>query len=375
MEGLRGFAALLVVFDHTVGESWGLGAWTAQNHGITAFALLTGLLLAGPFLRARIDGRPSPSAASFYRARVARIFPGYWVALAIAAMTIGLHSMGPGDEWRVITLTQTIGTDTPFEGLPPTWSLSLFLSFYLALPAWSWWRARRDRSVRNAGSLLRREVGWLLGLIVLAWVVRTTSLTDPIAPGTAFTLLGRADWFALGMILAALTIAQARGIAPRAALLPGRRPGIALLCALALTVASALVPMHLEELRDQLDTGAGFLLIAALVLHGSVLRGPQRLFASRPARALGRWSFGIFLWGYVVQKAIIQIDPGISTGPHLVLTIAGAIVLGAASWRWVERPAAHLLRHGPSQAGGERTRRLLLRASLVSVPRRQGETA
>ena len=350
VDGLRGLAALLVVFDHVVGDAWGLGPWSEQNHGITVFALLTGFLLSSRFLRARLDGRPRPATLSFLRARAARIYPGYWVALIVAAVTVGLHGMGAGDWWRVGTLTQTFGSDTPFEGLPPTWSLSLFFSFYLALPVWSWLRSRSDRPGEGAGAILRREALWLGGLIVFALVVRTWSLTDPIAPDPVFSLLGRADWFAIGMLLSVLVIANARGLAPRMLLAPGRRPGLFLLGALALTAASALVPVRLEELRDQLDTLAAGVLVTAIVLHGPVLSGVQHAFASRPAQALGRWSYGIFLWGYVAQKAIGQVAPGIGTGAHLGLTLAAAIVLGAASWRWVERPASQRLGRGRERA-------------------------
>lgn len=308
----------------------------------TLFALLTGFLLSGPFLRARLENRPGPKARQFLRGRVARIYPAYWVALVGAALTIGLQDMGPGDLWRVITLTQTFGPDTPFEGLLPAWSLSLFLSFYFALPLWSWWRRRTDSSAQGEGSILRCEVGWLLLVVVLSWVTRTTSMIDPIAREPYYTLLGRADWFATGMMLAVLTTAQARGVAPRLLLLPGWRPGMALIAALGLTVASALVPVHWEELRDQLDTAAGGVLIAGAVLVGPALRGPQRWLASRPARALGRWSYGIFLWGYIVQKLITKIEPGVPTAAHLALTMAGAVALGAASWRYIEKP---LVRH------------------------------
>jgi peptidoglycan/LPS O-acetylase OafA/YrhL len=116
VDGLRGLAALLVVFDHAVHKDWGLWAWSQQNHGITLFALLTGFLLSAPFLRARLEGRPAPPALGFLRARAVRIYPAYWVALAGAAVLIGLQRMGPNDLWQVITLTQTFGTDTPFEG-------------------------------------------------------------------------------------------------------------------------------------------------------------------------------------------------------------------------------------------------------------------
>lgn len=328
VDGLRGLAALLVVFDHTVDDSWGLGGWTQQNHGITVFALLTGFLLSGRFLKARV-------------------YPGYWVALAVAAATIGLNAVaGPGDVWRVVTLTQAYGEGTPLKGLPPTWSLSLFMSFYLALPLWSWWRGRADRRAgRTAGPLLRREVAWLSGLVLLAFAVRATSATDPIAHSPSFTLFGRADWFAAGMLVAVLVAAQARGLAPRLALLPGRRPGMALAAALALSGSGALVALGLPwEARNQLDTAAAVLLVGAMVLHGPTLVGPQRLLASRPARALGRWSYGIFLWGYICEEALRALAPGIPTAPLLALTIASATALGAASWRWIEHPTSHHLR-------------------------------
>src|SRR3712207_2606619 len=86
VEGLRGLAALIVVFDHVIHKDWGLWAWSQQNHGITLFAVLTGFLLSAPFLRARLEGRPAPRATAFLRARAARIYPGYWVALGGAAL-------------------------------------------------------------------------------------------------------------------------------------------------------------------------------------------------------------------------------------------------------------------------------------------------
>lgn len=344
VDGLRGLAAILVVVDHAIDDSWGLGSWTEQNHGILLFALLTGTLLSSQFLRARLDGRPLPPVAPFLRARFARIFPGYWLVLGVAALTIGLHAMGPGDVWRVITLTQTFGTDTPYEGLIPMWSLSLFLSFYLFLPVWAWWRSRSDRGPEASSAILRREVKWLLGLFGVAIVVRAFGLTDPIAHGPEFNLLGRADWFAAGMLLTVLLIARSRGVAPAVPSIPGRHPGLAFAAALALTILSAVTPAGLGELRNQLDLGAAVLVVYGALLHGPELKGPQRLLASRPARAIGRWSYGIFLWGYFSEKAIAEIFPGIGTAPLLLLTLAAGIALGAASWRWVELPASRLLR-------------------------------
>ena len=139
-----------------------------------------GFFLSAPFLRARLEDRPSPKALAFLRARAARIYPGYWVALA-GARPHRTAAHGPRRCLAGHHPHTDLGTDTPFEGLLPAWSLSLFLSFYVAIPAWSWWRRRADGKARPIESILRRDVAWLLLVVLLAWVVRTTEVTDPIA--------------------------------------------------------------------------------------------------------------------------------------------------------------------------------------------------
>lgn len=282
-----------------------------------------------------------------------RIFPGYWVALAIGAATVGLVAMrDPFDAIQVVTLTQTFGTDTPFEGLSPAWSLSLFLTFYLLVFAWARGRARSRSDARGDAALLRGEVWALAAVIGLSALVRLTSVTDPFAPDPVFTVLGRADWFAAGMLLGVVVVAVERGMGGRRLTLLGRHPGWSCLAAAAATVGGALLPLHLEELRDQIDTVAAALLVACAVLHGPQLRGPQRLLASRPGRALGRWSFGIFLWGYIAQKAVLELWPAVPTSAHVALAVPAGVILGAASWRWVERPSVE--RWGRSRTGAPR---------------------
>ncbi len=337
VDGLRGFAALLVVFDHVVGDHWGLGAWSQQNHGITIFAILTGFLLSATFLRARLDGRPEPALVPYLRARVTRIYPAYWFGLAGAALLVGWHSMGPGDTWRVLTLTQAFGSDGPFEGIPPTWSLSMFLSFYLLLPVWSRLRRRAD-GVAAPRTILRRELAWLAGLFAFALVVRMENLTAPIALEPVYTVFGRADWFALGMLFGLITVAVPRGLAPRVLYAPGRFPGLVVLLGLGVTSASMFVPVRLEELRDQLDTLAAAIVIAAVVLHGERLRGIQRVLVTRPFLALGRWSFGIFVWGWIMQKSVLSVAPDLATHWMILATMGLAVVCGAVSYRFVEKP-------------------------------------
>lgn len=347
VDGLRGFAALLVVFDHTVEDHWGLGPWSTQNHGVVLFAILTGMLVGAPFLRARLDGRPEPALRPYLQARASRIYPGYWVALAGCALLVGWHYLQQPatDAVQVLTLTQAYGTDGPWEGIPPTWSLSMFFAFYLLLPVWSRARRRMDGGrPRAAAELLRREVVVLLGVIAAALLVRQLSLTGPLTERPVYNVFGRADWFAIGMLLAVIVAARDRGLGSRILTLPGRRPVPTIALALGATTAAALLPLSLEEPRDQLDTVAAALLIAALLLHGERLRGPQRWCVTRPARALGRWSYGIFLWGWIVQKALVVHLPGLPLEARLPLTMLLAVLAGAASWRFVEQPVARWLK-------------------------------
>src|SRR5579862_3629324 len=63
--------------DHLLITNSGVGVWL--------FFALSGYLIAGPYLRALIDGRPLPVPRVYAVRRVARIFPAYLIAFAIAS--------------------------------------------------------------------------------------------------------------------------------------------------------------------------------------------------------------------------------------------------------------------------------------------------
>src|SRR5690349_3006091 len=50
--------------------------------GVWIFFAASGYLIAGPFLKALLDGRPIPPVRRYALRRAVRIFPAYWVALA-----------------------------------------------------------------------------------------------------------------------------------------------------------------------------------------------------------------------------------------------------------------------------------------------------
>ncbi|NED62826.1 acyltransferase, partial [Streptomyces sp. SID10244] len=83
----------------------------------------------------------------------------------------------------------------------------------------------------------------------------------------------------------------------------------------------------------------GLAILAPLVMS----RGPFRLLNSPPMLALGRWSYGIFIWHLAVLAVVFPLFGIVPFGGDflLVWTITVALTIGvsAASYAFVEEPA------------------------------------
>jgi peptidoglycan/LPS O-acetylase OafA/YrhL len=105
LDGVRALAALSIVFLH-VGDGTGfartnaLGAFTSRmDAGVALFFVLSGFLLYRPFVAARLDDRPAPSAGRYLRRRLLRIVPAYWLALLVMG-ALGWIAVLNADWWR-----------------------------------------------------------------------------------------------------------------------------------------------------------------------------------------------------------------------------------------------------------------------------------
>src|SRR3954447_20813216 len=90
LDGLRGLAALGVLTLHvwmfTVQGAHGRHELVSLlpgelRLGVVLFFVLSGFLLAGPWVASALDGRRVPPLGRFAVKRAARIVPGYWVAM------------------------------------------------------------------------------------------------------------------------------------------------------------------------------------------------------------------------------------------------------------------------------------------------------
>jgi len=329
LDGLRCYAALLVFMVHVFGAILteyfrvpadqisvdspvsGIATMTFLadgHHGVDVFFLMSG------FLMARIAG-PGVSWTSFVKRRWLRIYPAFLASLLLStALLVGVY--GWPFQLRDFLLNLVFYNSLPDHGILPynhvTWSLGYEFAFYLLVPLLAMWRSPWARAAAAA----------------IAMVAASTLLYGPPT---------RIAGLFAGFLLGCAPDASLRKVASRVpVLLP-----VAAYCAL--VWAKAFVPLHFLVFNRLLLPVAA-LLIVCIVFGDNRL---TRFFASRPMRALGRWSYSIYLLHPMAISLVIyellpltgqQQRPFIAV-PLIWLAAAGLTVAAAAlSYRLFEAP-------------------------------------
>lgn len=195
LQALRFFAAMAVVYDHTMRNFAGVDH-TLGAFGVDVFFVISGYVIAG------VAGRGA-SPGAFLRDRLTRIYPVYWT-LSIPWLFWGLGPM-PERLWTSITLWPAFSkVYEPY--LTPGWTLSFELLFYASV--WLVLKGVGPR-VLIAGWLLMVGLaaltGWaplrfigspmvlefLAGVAIARWRLRGSWLLIPAA--AAIVLLTGAD--------------------------------------------------------------------------------------------------------------------------------------------------------------------------------------
>jgi peptidoglycan/LPS O-acetylase OafA/YrhL len=329
LDGLRCYAALLVFMVHLFGAILteyfrvpadqisvqspvsGIATMTFLadgHHGVDVFFLMSG------FLMARIAA-PGMNWFGFVKRRWLRIYPAFLASLLLStAMLVGLY--GWPFQLRDFLLNLVFFNSLPDHGILPynhvTWSLGYEFAFYLMVPLLAMWRAPWMRATAAA----------------LLMVAASTLLSGPP--------IRMAGLFA-GFLLGCASDAALRNVATRVPVL------VAVAAYCALVWAKALVPLHFL-MFNRLLLPVAALLIVCIVFGDNVF---TRFFSSRPMRALGRWSYSIYLLHpMAIALVIYQLLP--ATGqqqrpfiavPLVCLAAAGLTVAAAALWyRLFEAP-------------------------------------
>jgi len=368
LDGVRGFAILLIIFFHYYqidGEfergsipAYVLGLTRLTWTGIDFFFVLSGFLIGGILLEAR----DSPNYyRTFYIRRAYRILPLYGVIIALYWLTTPfLPSTGkpPVPSYTYLTLTQNIwvalgGKLAVSFWLLVTWTIATEEQFYLVAPAMI-----RKISARRLPLLVAAAI---VCALMLRLVLYNSSLFDPRA--TLVLMPARADAFMLG-IGSAWLVRDPRG----ARWLVERRRWL-YVAALIL----GIVLLVFTKMRWSLDTFpmstvgftfTSFFYAALVLLAVSHPQGPVgRFFNLRPLIACGTIAYGLYLFHEPVKDLLYLAFNG--QRPRLaswrdagidLLAFGITLVLARLSWVLFERPlvrSGH--RYGYWPSAGART--------------------
>lgn len=361
-DGLRSVAAVTILIYHAGSLSgyvqFGrLGAWvTNLNVGVTIFFVISGFLLYRPYVRARLAGNNGPSVGRFYRRRLLRIVPAYWVALTLLSIYPG--SPATFEDWpRFYLFLQIYTPSPPREGLFQAWSLCVEMSFYLLLPFYAAFIGRCLR-VRSAAARLWSEIALLVllsiasGFATYAW---SSGATSPLVQGLPRFMF----WFALGMGLALVSawFAQQDQQPNWVVALRRRSWRCWALAVVLFFVLGALTQVpddgfsfgpKVALLQWALGGLIAFLVVLPAALGGASRSAGARVLLWRPVVWLGLISYGLFLW-QAGPLLVIFDQRWISSGhwaarfaEFAALAIAMTIPLAALSYYLVERPFLRL---------------------------------
>ena len=375
VDSQRAIAALLVVGYHLAyvsnGLTYGWMSWFAVhlNVGVAIFFGISGFLLYRPFVAAR-HGAPPRSTASYFRNRVLRILPGYWVALVVAGAFPGLVGVFTGDWPWYFGFAQIYSVKRQLLGLPVAWTLAVEVSFYLLLPAYA---AALGRLTLHHRSWVRIEMA---GLAVICGLTTALQSTSPFVQLS--TIVATFPWFAIGMALAVLSV---RGPGPLWQAVADHP--------LACWVGSLAIYLAMCQWAGPLvrDLGAGewgvqelvnllYGLVAALCLLPSVLTPardglPQRVLRCRPLAWIGLVSFGIYLYHLPVLGAINRLDlrPPVPqvTLSYAIVALPATLALAAASYYVIERPVLRLKNRGSKRPRRDRAAALEPAAPMLAA--------
>jgi peptidoglycan/LPS O-acetylase OafA/YrhL len=345
LDGIRGLAIIFVMCAH--GGRFLPGQDTTVGHalvvllnlgwcGVQLFFVLSGFLITRLLLAKKESGRRQGLFADFYTRRALRIFPLYYVALAILflarhAASIDVGPVSRADAFWYLFYVQNWWNAAGHipEAVGHFWSLAIEEQFYFVWP------------MLVIGIMRRSLARICLGIVVAVIALRLVA---------AFAIGASSLW------LYHATVAQVEGLAMGALLATfaadgslsanARRAGTAMvvgiLALVALILASRTTAMFGVNTPFSVAASVAFSLtftgaILYLLDRPDSLAG--RAMQHRGLRAAGRISYGLYVIHYPVSWALARPSIREFFGPTVILAYVGiSIALAMLSWHFLERP-------------------------------------
>lgn len=350
LHGLRGLAAMGVLLFHWSGffpafsamlaaVQWGPKPWMNLSlplangwQGVPLFFVLSAYLLSSQWRDRALSAR---TVLSYLKRRVLRIYPAVWLQLMVL-LCLPIPGLLPEWNFGSVFLNAVMWVHLPTAMAVPLnqvwWTLPVELGFYLVLPG----LVLAEKSVSRWVVFLCCLFATVLWRAGCLWWFSSEELPSHLHVIDA--LPGSLATFAAGYWVAGWTRLQMSNT---------QRWGLLFLLAL----AYAGLQFVLWENNATYLRGSWLLmvwvpllglLIAALIhLLTKPLPG-WRMLSSWPLQRLGELSFGIYLWHYPVQKALVLLWPAAWQTPWasvqgLLWSTGITLVLAWGSFELLER--------------------------------------
>jgi peptidoglycan/LPS O-acetylase OafA/YrhL len=318
LDGLRALSILAVIWHHAGGEG-APGALSRGFHGVSLFFAISGFLITTLLLREQ-DANGQISLSRFYLRRTLRIFPLYYVVLALYSALVLLvdrHSAaGEGFSAHLpyfLTYTSNwfierdAGTRVIFYF---AWSLATEEQFYLVWP-----------------SVVRFSRRWWAPVAVMA-VLLAANLAGAWAVAS-----GLVSGASLPMRIL-LSVAAPIGLGCLAAYLTHRPGGFAIAWRLAghrasapLALAAMVLGLSFDGVPDLAIAAAmTWLVVAVCIRADHVLR---QALSNAPLRHIGTVSYGMYLMHMLAMNVVSRALPG--AGGLVRFVGASVLVIGMAT--------------------------------------------
>ena len=329
LDGVRAVAILLVFLYHS-GKL--VGGWV----GVDIFFTLSGYLITS-ILVMEYEKNGSILLSRFFARRACRLLPALVVLICVTlALSFFLHDNPRETEVDaetalayVLDFRYAFFTPSTRTTLGHLWSLSVEEQFYLVWPL----------VLIASLSLFGRKGSLICALVATVVVIVWRAFL--VADGTPspyyriyFALDTRIDELLIGSALALCGYRPGQAVSRK---LVWCWPALAAMLAVVLFKVDAITKWEAVSSYPFLAAGAAFLIVVATSDTPSIV---AKILTLAPLVALGRISYGFYLWHYMI---IAELDShGFVGSSAMMATFGLTLAASIASYRLIERPALRL---------------------------------
>lgn len=295
---------------------------SALQFAVPMFFVLSGYLIARPWVRAYVLERGTPRLAPYMLHRTLRIVPVFWLLSAITLIAYQPRGGSPADLVAIFGFGQIYHNSGAGLFLGQAWTIDIEVAFYLLVPPSAWLITAATRRLLEASG---RELGLRGRIAVVVTLVTAATVASAWLRGVT---LASVDWnvsppatfyyFGPGIALAALELAftsvEARRRVRHVPLVFGLGAGV---ITVVLAIAESTDTDAIVRSRGAVAVALASGLALGALLARQLARGDSPRWVDNPVtRWLGARSYPC----YVAQTSTVA---------------AAVLVFGAVSSPWV----------------------------------------